>query len=110
MKTIIELKLHKDEEVNSLILDFNDVYKFIGEIDKDDIEVAFYINKWCDYLNYRVYHNEEMCFGDTELARLDGWITGYNHAKKIDVKHFTGRVEIKMRKYSIILHRPYKSK
>lgn len=101
----IILELHQSD--NFFTLDFQDIYQYVKEYETADVELAYYIERWCEYLNYPIHHNNEMAFGDVELARLEGWITGYNHAKKINVSHFTDRVEIKMHKHFIILKKPY---
>lgn len=106
MKTHIELKLHNDAESNQPYLDSQDVYAFIGETSKEELEVAYYIDKWCEYLNYHIEHNNEMMFGDTTLARLEGWLTGYNHAKHLEIHQHTDKIEINMRKYFITLEKP----
>ena len=103
-KTII-LELHRDH--NACTLDYQDIYKYISEETEKEIEFALYIEKWCEYLNYHILNNKEMMFGDTTLAKLEGWITGYNFAKKIEVTHFKDRVEIRMKGFFIILNKPF---
>lgn len=107
MKTNVVLELHNDEELHAVVLDSNDIYEYVSERTIEEVELALYVDKWCTYLNYHILNNREMAFGDVDYARLEGWITGYNHAKKIDVRHFTDRVEIKMRKYFIVLKKPF---
>lgn len=102
----IELDLHK--EGNNLLLNSQDIYKYVGEITEDDIELAYYIDKYCQYLNYYVIHSREVMFGDTEYARLEGWLDGYNCAKKYLVQKRSGGFEIKTELYHIILPTPYK--
>lgn len=106
MKKII-LELHKEENLNSCTLESQDIYKYVGENEEQEIELALYIDKWCQYLNYHILNNKEMAFGDTDLSTLKGWLDGYNFAKKIDVQNFKDRVEIKMRGYFIVLNKPF---
>lgn len=105
MKKKIVLELHKQD--NACVLESQDVYQYIGEADKQEIELAFYIDKWCQYLNYYIFHSKEMMFGDAEYARLQGWLDGYEHAKNIHVDHYSDRIEINMRGYRITLKKPY---
>ena len=105
MKRKIILDLHKDD--HALILESQDVYKYVGENNEQELELAFYIGKWCEYLNYYIFNNKEMSFGDSDYARLEGWLTGYNHAKKIQVNDFKDRVEINTKGYFIILSKPF---
>ena len=103
----IRLDLHKEE--NSLVLNSEDVYQYVGEIKKNDIELAYYIDKWCRYLNYYIggEHNREMLFGDTEHTRLGAWLDGYNFAKKYKVEGEKSKITIRTKEYLIILHRPF---
>ena len=103
----IELELHKCG--NALLLESQDVYEYIGESTESEIMLAYYIDKWCQYLNYHIsgLHNKEMAFGDTEYEGLCQWITGYNYAKKIDVSHENSAVHIKHGKYKITLNKPF---
>ena len=102
----IELELHKDG--NLLLLNSQDIYKYIGESSEADIMLAYYIDKWCEYLNYPLLHNDDMKFGDIDLERLESWITGYNYAKKIDVTRKDGVVSFRYGKHSIALSIPFK--
>ena len=101
----ITLELHKDG--NWLVLDSQDIYDYIGESTEQEIELAFYIDKWCEYLNYYAYSNKEMKFGDPFISRLEGWLAGYNQAKKIKIEETKEFVKIKMRGYDILLWRPF---
>ena len=101
----ITLELHKDG--NWLVLYSQDIYDYIGENTQQEIELAFYIDKWCEYLNYYAYSNREMAFGDPFISRLEGWLSGYNHAKKIEAEETKEFVKIKMRGYEILLWRPF---
>ena len=106
MKKIV-LELQKDTESNACTLNHQDIYNYVGECTEQEVEFALYIEKWCEYLNYYILNNKEMAFGDTDYARLEGWLAGYNFAKKIDVTNFKDRVEIKMKGYFVILNRPF---
>ena len=104
MKKEIIFGLHKQDGV--FVLDAQDVFQHITEATKEERELAFYLGKWCELLNYYVFHSKELMFGDAEYARLDGWIDGYNHAKAIQIYDHDDRVEIDMKKYHIILNKP----
>lgn len=107
MKKEIRLELHK--EGDSLVLDCEDIYKYVGEVEEEDIELAYYIDKWCRYLNYYVggEHNKEMLFGDTTYTRLEAWLDGYNFAKKYEVEYEKNKITIQTKKHSIVLIRPF---
>lgn len=107
MKTI-RLKLHRDS-ADCLMLDSQDIYEYIGESTFEEIEFALYIDKWCKYLNYHIggLHNTNMIIGDSEYSKLDGWLDGYNYAKKYEVTHHAGFVEIKTKKFLVVLERPF---
>lgn len=107
MRKEIKLDLHK--EGNYLILNPEDVYQYVGEIKKKDIEFAYYIDKWCRYLNYYVggEHNREMLFGDIEHTRLEAWLDGYNFAKKYEVDYEKSKIIIHTKEYLIVLIRPF---
>ena len=104
MKKII-LDLHKKK--NACILNSQDIYKYVGELDEEDIELAYYINKYCEYLNYHIYNSREILFGDTYYARLEVWLDGYNLAKKYETKNSSGVIEIITKKYHIFLKKPF---
>ena len=101
----IELELHKHDDC--LLLDSSDIYSYIGEETEADLMLAYYIDQWCQYLNHPLLTNRELLFGDTEAARLDGWIAGFNMAKKIDVERKNGVVVIHYKKHTIILNKPF---
>lgn len=101
----IELELHK--EGNVLLLDSQDIYNYVGENTKADLMLAYYIDKWCEYLNYPFLHNDEMKFGDPEKSRLEGWITGYNFAKNVGIKMEKGVVVLRHGKHTITLNKPF---
>lgn len=102
----ITLDLHK--EGDALVLNSQDIYNFIGSLTDEEIRLAYYIDKWCQYLNYfLVGNNKEMAFGDVIYARLESWIDGYNFAAKYQVDWHRDRVEIKTKKHLIVLKKPF---
>ena len=101
----IVLDLHRDGTL--LLLESTDVYNFIGERTNAELELAYLIDEWCKYLNYHIIHNKDMKFGDTEYGRLEGWLNGYNFAKKIDVNRGGGIVSFRFGKYKVELHEPF---
>ena len=104
----IELKLHKDCQFHTL--DANDVYDYIGEHSDKDLELAYYVSMWCEYLNHPLFQNPEYAYADAEYARMGGWLTGYNFAKKITVEEDNLYVKFKFGKHKVILNRPYSDK
>lgn len=102
---IIEMGLHQDG--NLLLLDSQDIYEYVGENTAKELEIAYYIDKWCAYLNYPLLHNDDMKFGDTELSRLEGWIDGYNYAKQIRVEREPGNVKLRYGRYHVVLPVPF---
>ena len=100
----IELELHRDG--NLLVLDSKDIYKYIGEETKADLDFAYYIDQWCQYLNYSMY-NSETAFGSPQKSLLKGWIDGYNFAKKIEPKYEKGFIVFQHGKYSVTLNEPF---
>ena len=101
----IVLELHR--EANMLLLDSSDIYNFVGESTNADLELALYVDKWCEYLNYPFLHNGDMKFPDADYAKLEGWLDGYSFAKKIDVDESKAFVKFKFGKHNITLHQPF---
>jgi hypothetical protein len=101
----IVLELHR--EANMLLLDSADIYNFVGEESNAELELALYVAKWCEYLNYPFLHNRDMRFTDADCAKLEGWIDGYSFAKKIDVDERNDAVRFKFGKHNITLHQPF---
>lgn len=101
----IKLELHRDG--NFLLLDSQDLYKHIPESVESNIRMAYYVDRWCEYLNWPLLHNQEMAFGDPDYARLDGWLTGYSFAKRIEVVENNGFILLRGRGYQIELPRPF---
>lgn len=107
MKKKIVLELHKQDD--AYVLESQDMFQYIGEMTNQEVELALYINKWCQYLNYYIFHSKDMMFSDAEYARLEGWLDGYECAKDIHVDNFDDRIEIDMKRYHIILKKPYEN-
>lgn len=101
----IVLELHR--EANMLLLESSDIYSFVGETTKADLELALYVAKWCEYLNYPLLHNNDMKFLDADYTKLEGWLDGYSFAKKIDVDERKDAVRFKFGKHNITLNRPF---
>lgn len=109
-KIEITLDLHKcDDDDRFLLLDGMDITEYIPDTTEQGAKFAMYIDKWCQYLNRTVTDNNEMAFGNVELARLEGWITGYGTAKGYtsDETH-NSYVVINAGLYVIKLSKPFK--
>ena len=102
----ITLELHKEKGTNNLLLEHQDVYNFIGENTEKELDLAHYLEKWCDWLNYPLMHTSPV-HGDVEEAKLRSWIDGYNYAKHIKEQEFGDRYELDVRGYNIILYKPF---
>ena len=48
MKKKILLELHKESGTNNLLLDSQDVFKFIGESTNEEMQLFYYIDKRSD--------------------------------------------------------------
>lgn len=105
---LIELKLHQDCQFH--MLDVQDAYEHLGETSDREIELAYYISVWVEYLNHPLFHNPDFAFADADYAQLGGWITGYNFAKKINVEEDDTTVRFKYGRDRVILHKPYEDK
>ena len=101
----IVLDLHR--EANILLLDSMDIYNFVGEEKNADLELALYVDKWCEYLNYPFLHNKDMKFPDADYSKLEGWIDGYSFAKKIDVDESRSFVKFRFGRHNITLSQPF---
>lgn len=101
----IELKLHQFDQF--LLLESADIYDFVGESKNADLELAYYVDMWCQYLNYPFLHSKNLKFADADYAKLEGWITGYNFAKKIDVDDRNGVIAFRFGKHEIVLNKPF---
>lgn len=106
MKVEITLNLHREKGTNFLLLDHQDVYRFIGEETTREVELGLYLEKWCEWLNYYLI-NSVPAHGDVGGARLRSWIDGYNYAKHIDEQEFHNRYVLSMRGYLITLYKPF---
>lgn len=106
----ITLELHNID--GQLLLHSSDIYSILPDTTEKEAELNLYIDKWCQYLNRLVTDNKEMAFGNVELARLDGWIKGYETAKGYLSDYLTnkGYVVIAAGKYIIKLAKPYEVK
>lgn len=98
-------ELHHNDGV--LTLDGNDVYKWIDENSPANARLARYVQKWCEYLNYPLFHNKEMGFEDAEYARIGAWLDGYSFAMNYHIERGKLNVMIDTRRYTIILPIPY---
>lgn len=89
MKIQIKLTLHRYDQF--LLLDSQDCYQYIGENTEKEVELAHYIEMFCESKNYSLLKNPEMAFDDGKEFQLNGWVDGYNYAKhhKIDEKNHT---------------------
>lgn len=106
MKVEITLNLHKEKGTNNLLVDFQDVFNFIGEKTRKEVELGYYLEIWCKWLNYYFTHTST-ANGNIEEAQLRSWIDGYNYAKKIDEQVFQDRYVLSMRGYLITLYKPF---
>lgn len=105
MKKKILLDLHHEEGTNYLLLDSQDVFKFIDENNKEDVKIFYYLEKWCQYLNYYLI-NTVTCNGNIDAAQLRSWINGYNFAKNIVEQEFDNYYILKMKEYEITIKKP----
>lgn len=106
MKKEIILNVHKEKGTNNLLLDAQDVFDFIGESTNAELQLFYYLEKWCDWLNYYFTHSST-CNGNIEEIQLRAWISGYNYAKHIDEQEFHDRYVLNMRGYLITLYKPF---
>lgn len=105
MKKKILLDLHQEKGTNNLLLDSQDVFKYIGESTKAEMQLFYYLEKWCEWLNYYITHTATS-YGDVEEARLRAWICGYNYAKGIDEQEFSDCYILVMRGYEVTIKKP----
>jgi hypothetical protein len=92
------------------MLDVQDAYMYLSETNDRDIELAYYISVWVEYLNHPLFHNPDFAFADADYAQLGGWITGYNFAKKINVEEDDTTIRFKYGRDRVILHKPYEDR
>ena len=106
MKKKILLDLHHEKGTNNLLLDSQDVFNFIGESTKAEMQLFYYLDKWCEWLNYYFTHSST-CNGNLEEAQLRAWIGGYNYAKGIDEQEFKDCYILVMRGYEVTIKKPF---
>ncbi len=109
MKKIITLNLHKEKGTKNRLLDSQDVFNFIGENTTAEMQLFFYLDKWCEWLNYYFTH-KATCNGNIEEAQLRSWINGYNYAKQIDEQEFDDRYVLVMRGFVVTIFKPFSCK
>ena len=105
MKKKILLELHKESGTNNLLLDSQDVFKFIGENTNEEMRLFYYLDKWCDWLNYYFTHTTTYNGNPEEIEeiQLRSWLDGYNYAKRIDEQEFNDRYVLVMSGYEITI-------
>ena len=110
MKKKILLELHKESGTNNLLLDSQDVFKFIGENTNEEMRLFYYLDKWCDWLNYYFTHTTTYNGNPEEIEeiQLRSWLDGYNYAKRIDEQEFNDRYILVMRGYETTIMKPRK--
>lgn len=106
MKKKILLDLHHEKGTNNLLLDSQDVFNYIGESTKAEMQLFYYLDKWCEWLNYYFTHSST-CNGNLEEAELRAWIDGYNYAKGIDEQEFKDCYILVMRGYEVTIKKPF---
>ena len=106
MRKEITLNLHREAGTDYLLLDSQDVFEYIGESTFAEMELFFYLEKWCEWLNYYFTHTAT-CNGNVEETLLRGWLCGYNYAKKIREEEFNDRYVLSMRGYVVTLYKPF---
>lgn len=106
MKKEIILELHHEKGTNNLLLDSQDVFHFIGEATDRERELFFYIDKWCEWLNYYFTHSAT-CNGNPDELQMRSWLQGYNYAKKIEEHEYDDRYVLSMRGYLITIYKPF---
>lgn len=106
MKVEITLDLHREKGTNLLLLEHQDVFKFIGENTRAEVELGYYLEKWCDYLNHPLV-NSIPVHGDIKGTELRCWIDGYNYAKHIREEEFHDCYVLIMRGYLVTIKKPF---
>lgn len=106
MKKKILLDLHHEKGTNNLLLGSQDVFNYIGESTKAEMQLFYYLDKWCEWLNYYFTHSST-CNGNIEEAQLRSWIGGYNYAKGIDEQEFKDCYILVMRGYEVTIKKPF---
>lgn len=98
--------MHREKGTDVLLLDSQDAFRFIGETKPQEMEIYYYIEKFCDYLNYPFTHSST-CNGNPDHSLLRGFIDGYNFAKHADEQEFDDRVVVTMRNFVITFMKPF---
>lgn len=106
MKKTILIDVHKETGSNALLLDSQDAFKFIGELELQEMEIYYYIEKWCEYLNYP-FIKSSTCNGNLDLSLLRGFIDGYNFAKHAEEQEFEDKFVVTMRNFVITFMKPF---
>lgn len=109
MKKEIIFNLHREKGTNYFLVDFQDVYNYIGEGTTKEVELSFYLEKWCEFLNYYFSHSAPV-HGDVKYPELRSWLNGYNYAKHIDEQEFHDRYILVMTGYVVTLFKPFEIK
>lgn len=105
MKKKITLNLHSEPGTKNMLLDSQEVFDFIGETTDEELQLFYYIDKWCEWLNYYFTHSST-CNGNIEEVQMRSWLCGYNYAKQIDEQEFEDRYVLTMRKYIVTIYKP----
>lgn len=103
-----EIHLYLKKEHNALLLNNQDICKFINENDENDVKLAAYISKLCDYLNCKITGNANTSFNDIDHAKLSGWLTGYETAMGYEVLCETDTITVRTENHVIVLDKPKK--
>lgn len=106
MKVEITLNVHREKGTNLLLLEHQDVFDFIGEDTRAEVELGYYLEKWCDYLNHYLV-NSVPAHGDIKGTELRSWIDGYNFAKHIREEEFNDCYVLSMRGYLVTIYKPF---
>lgn len=106
MKVEITLNVHKEKGTNNLLLDSQDVFDFIGESTNAEMQLFYYLDRWCEWLNYYFTHTST-CNGNPEELQMRAWLSGYNYAKRIDEQEFNDRYVLSMRGCVITIYKPF---
>lgn len=106
MKKKIELIAKREVGSNLYLLDSQDIFDYVGEEKREDIQLYYYLDKWCDYLNYPFMHSYT-AYGNPDESLLRGFIDGFNYAKSIREEQTDTHYYLSMRGYEIKIEKPY---
>ncbi len=101
----IKLELHKTG--NLLLLEEQDIYGFVSENTKKEIDLAMFLGKVIEFLNYPLLHNTEMSFDDGYYKELSGWINGFSYAHHITFDEIGSVENITFSKFRITVPKPF---